>query len=537
MKIYVNGKIHTMDGEQGVYEAIAVSGNIIAALGDADSLTARYPDAEVSDLNGRTVIPGLIDSHAHMYMAEDSEADGELYIPTSVRELLSDLKKRVRETLPGEWIVYKNTYPLRLDELRYPTLAELSDAAPNNPVSVDAFYSAQLNDAALRAIDLSKLSKGSRAVRDAAGALNGTIVNPHPYLGGFYPSSVAGTVNYQRVMKCYNRYGITTAIQGYSSFDEIRATEELHDKGLQTVRTRHTIRLAGVDMAKIGETIASAKPSDPAISRICFLKNVVDGGFLSGTSYMEYAYKNIDSVFSLVDGDVDFKGNYVTLVSELVESIKLANGLKLQYCAHAVGSLAAKKLLEAYEIVAEETDMKQNRHALLHADFLDSDMLNHAKKLALTVLFQPAWHYMDAQSLSRVMCDAEISRFMPYMDILQSGVYAAAGSDHMVKLDANTSVNPYNPFIGLYNMVSRRGRDGNVHGAHQTIDRANALLYYTRHGARVCFDEELIGSLEVGKRADFVVLDRDYFSCNESEIKDILPVMTVFDGRVVYIDN
>jgi predicted amidohydrolase YtcJ len=534
MKIYTNGKIHTMDEKLSVFQAFAVQDGKIADLGESRFLASRYSEAEICDLGGRTVIPGLIDSHAHTYMAADSEAERELFIPLSVRELLDDLKRRVREVPPGEWVVYLNTYPLRLDELRFPTLAELDAAAPENPVSVDGFYAAQLNTAALTLMDYSKLPSGGRAVKDSSGKLTGTLLNSYPYLCGYYPGSRAGKDAYVKTMRCYNRYGITTAIQGFSSFDEIRATQELYDKGTQTLRLRHTIKLFGEDRESLGERIKKAAPTDPAFSRVCFIKDTIDGGFLTGTAYMEYPYRNIDSVFSITDCGDGFKGNYVTKSEQLAESIRLANKLGLQYCAHCVGSLAAKKLIEAYEFVAKAEDMSLRRHALLHADFLDYDMLSRAKKLGLTVLFQPAWHYMDAQSLPRVMLNAEIERFMPYADILVSGVNAAAGSDHMVKLDADKSVNPYNPFIGLYNMVSRRGRDGKAYGADKAIDRESALLYYTRHAARVCFDEDLIGTLEPGKRADFTVLDRDYFSCAEHEIKDILPVMTVLDGKEVY---
>ena len=159
--LFYNGKIHSMDETLTTATAMVVCGGKIMELGADHALMQKYPDADLHDLAGSTVIPGLIDSHAHMFMAADSEGDGELFIPDSVEQLLADLARRVKTVPKGEWIGYKNTYPLRLRELRYPTREELDRIAPEHPVAVDGFYSAQLNSCALAALDLNALWRRS----------------------------------------------------------------------------------------------------------------------------------------------------------------------------------------------------------------------------------------------------------------------------------------------------------------------------------------------------------------------------------------
>lgn len=535
--LYYNGNIHSMDEMLNTYTAMVVCGGKIVDLGVDHELMSHYPDADLYDLKGKTVIPGLIDSHAHIFMAADSEGDGELYIPTSVEELLNDLRDRVKNIPEGEWISYKNTYPLRLEELRYPTLQELDTIAPKHPVAVDGFYSAQLNSCALKSLDLSHLPAGGRVIYDNDGAMTGTLLNCFAMLVRYYKTR---TVKPQKeaiceVMHAYNQMGITSSVEAMSTMAGIDAVEKLYDEGRQTVRLRYTMMVPPLDKHnEFIQNIRSFEPQNAEFSRINFIKNTIDGGILTGTSLMEYAYQNLESVFSLYGVGDDWRGNLVTDVDVLTQSILLAQEMGLQYGAHCVGSRAAQKLIDAYKKANVQSDIEGRRHALLHADFMDKSMISDVKELDLTVLFQPAWHYMDAPYMDKIVDARECARFMPYMQILSSGVHAAAGSDHMVKYDADLSVNPYNPFTGLYNMVTCRARDGEVYGEHQAIDRISALLYYTRHAAWSIFDEKLIGSLARSHRADFLILNKNYFECSEEDIRNIHPIETIVEGKCVY---
>lgn len=532
--IFYHGNIHSMDDELHTYSAMTVCGGKLVDLGEDHDLLQKYPDADHYDLKGRTVIPGLIDTHAHIFMVADSEGDGELFIPDSVEALLSDLRERVKMTPEGEWIAYKNTYPLRLKELRYPTKKELDFIAPRHPVAVDGFYSAQLNSCALASLDLSALPPGGRIMRDQEGEKTGVLLNCFGILVPHYPTRTKKSQKcaIAEVMAAYNRMGITTSVEAMSNISGICAVEELQKERAQTVRLRYTMMVPPKSQHEAFiHQVHAISCANPDFARVAFLKNTIDGGILTGTSLMDGAYYGLSEIFGLDGIEEEWRGNLVTDVPVLCDSIRLAQENELQFGAHCVGTQAARKLLEAYERVGET---EGRRHTLLHADFMDHSMIEKAKELDLTVLFQPAWHYMDAPFLHRILGEQECACFMPYRDLLQSGVHAAAGSDHMVKYDPIRSVNPYHPFVALYNMVTCKARDGKVHGGEQAIDRVDALLYYTRHAAWALFDEELTGTLQKGNRADFLILDRDYFTCPVDEIAQIRPLATYVDGMRVF---
>lgn len=528
MTVYVNGKIHTMDEALTVTDALAVEGGKIKALGDA----AKELAGERVDLGGKTVVPGLIDTHLHLFTSAESEADGELVIPTSIPGLLSHLADRVKTLPKGEWVVYKNTYPLRIFELRYPTLEELDAVAPDHPVAVDGYYSQQLNSCALSMIDLDNLPMGGKVVRDASGRMTGVLCNCNALFAPLaakreqcsLEDAIAG------LMAEYNRVGITAGVEGIGNFGEIEAVERLNGEGRQTVRMRYTLILPMADRAEFVEKIKALTLTEE-FGAVRFLKNVVDGGILTGTSFMMEPFCNKETIFGLHGMGDDWRGNHVTKHELLVDTIRLAQDAGLQHSAHCVGDAAVDALLSAYEEVG---DTAGRRHAVLHGDFVDEALLARAKAADVQILFQPAWHYMDAPNVGKILPEAEVEKFQPYRTMLNAGVKVAAGSDHMVKWDERASCNPYDPFLALYNMTTCKARDGKVYGAEETVSRTEALLCYTRYAAYATFDEDRFGSLEVGKFADFAVLDRDYFTCAEDEILNIRPVLTVVGGKEVY---
>lgn len=532
MKLYINGKIHSMDTAGGVHSALLVKDGAIADIGKSEELTAKYPEAEKIDLGGQVVIPGIIDTHTHIFASAYSEKTRELVIHKSVGALLTELRERVKTLNPGEWVVYKNTYPLRLDELRYPTLAELDETAPDNPVVVDGYYSSQLNTAALRTIDFDKLPRGAGIEYDDEGNMTGLIKCANPYITSFIDFGNGSEEDALRsLMREYNKCGITMGVEAMGSVDNIKTMKKLQDAGEQTVRVRYTLPA----VPAVAESAMKTDAGDRGFARVEFLKNFLDGGFLTGTAFMEYPYlrQGLKEIFGIDTRGEDDYGMVLFTVEELADSIRLARKYRLKYGAHCVGSGASQRLLEAYKLVDGENPIKGERHSLIHADFMDEDAINRANDMGISVLFQPAWHYMDAHALDRFIDPRDISRFMKYDVILKANL-AAAGSDHMVKHDPNESVNPYNPFLGMYNMVTCRSRDGKQYGAEGCVSREEALVAYTRDAARVCFDENDLGTLAVGKRADFAVLDRDYFTCPEKEIPEIRATMTVVDGKRVW---
>ncbi|MBQ8003599.1 MAG: amidohydrolase family protein, partial [Oscillospiraceae bacterium] len=331
------------------------------------------------------------------------------------------------------------------------------------------------------------------------------------------------------LMREYNKCGITMGVNAMGSVDDIKLMKKLQDNGEQTVRVRYT--LPAVDA--VAKAAMETDAGDREFARVEFLKNFLDGEFLTGTAFMEHPYHGLYEIFGIDTHGEDDYGMVLLSEEELADKIRLARKYGLKYGAHCVGSGASRRLLNAYKIVDAENSIKGERHSLIHADFMDGNAIADANSMGISILFQPAWHYVDAPYLDKFLHPDDMARFMKYTTILTADL-AAAGSDHMVKHDPNESVNPYNPFLGMYNMVTCRARDGKAYGAETAVGREHALIAYTRDAARVCFDENTLGTLEVGKFADFAVLDNNYFTCSEEEIPDIRSVMTVVDGKRVW---
>ena len=528
-KLFVNAKIYTMDDQLSTADAMCVFGDKIAGVGTADRLALEHPDTQIIDLNGAAVIPGLIDSHCHFATAFDSEAMGEIFIPTNIPDLLADVAKKAASLATGRVIYYPNTYPIRING-GYPTLEQLDLAAPNHPVCVCGFYSMAVNSAFLRANNITKDTpnpNGGMIMKAQNGQPTGLLLNCLSYLPEkpFALDLEQKTNVLIRGMEAYNRAGITTVLDAGTDTFFLQSMKNIIGENKQTVRVRCTLMLDGHDDQQVIDFKQHFEGVEPQHLKPVNCKTLVDGGILTGTSYMKYPYEKTLTAFGFQLEN--WRGLIAKTVEQLKAQIVLAQRHQLSYTAHCVGSAAAQLLLEAYTQTRLDPTLL---HSITHGDFLSKDMLEQMRGLGIGLLFQPAWHYMDACALEETVAPQEYASFMPYRDILNFGVLAGAGSDHMAKFDKDLSQNPYNPFSALYNMVTGKDRTGQKPASAQTISRADALLYYTKKAADMTFDRQDLGSLELGKLADFLVLDRDYFTCPEAEIKDITPAMTFFGG-------
>lgn len=530
-----------MNESKDKYNAMAVSGGRILAIGTNEQiLSLRNENSKVYNLEERVVIPGLIDTHTHIFWVALGELYGEVFIPLSVKDLLEYTKKQVKSLNPGEWIYFRNTYPTRLKEYRFPTIEELDSVAPNNPVYVDGAYAGQANSYLLNMLGIDEKTpdppSGKFIKNKTTGRLTGLLFRCGDIIKKYYKENNASTdeikKGFQNIQSEYNKLGITSVIDGNAGKKDVRAINELYDEGKLSLRVVLTGLMSPNDPSgSILKNLESSLTTAREWAKLSFAKIIVDGGILTGTSYMRKPYNDRIGLFG-IELD-DFKGILQYDTKELASFINTAFNLRLQMTAHCIGDAAVDILLDAYELYHSKESIKDRRYSIIHADFTDKDTLSRIKNLGLSVLFQPAWHYMDGDILKKVLDGETMRSFLPYKEYLDMGIHAASGSDHMIKYDSLLSQNPYNPYLALYNMVTRKTILGTAVGEKQAISRYDALAMYTKYASYVSFDENIKGTLEVGKLADFAVLSHDYFSCPEEDIKAIHSVMTVVDGEVV----
>jgi predicted amidohydrolase YtcJ len=202
--------------------------------------------------------------------------------------------------------------------------------------------------------------------------------------------------------------------------------------------------------------------------------------------------------------------------------------------AHSQGGGAVDTLLDVFETLNRERPIAPTRSHLIHASWMSADSIARAKRLGVLVDAQPDWLYFDGVALGKVMSAAALRYFVPLHSLVAAGVLVAGGTDHMVGWNKNTAVNAYNPFLGMWIAVTRQTAQGQVIHPEERLTREQALKMYSIWPAYMQHADRERGSIEVGKFADLVVIDRDYLTCPESEIRTIEPVTTIVNGQTAY---
>jgi predicted amidohydrolase YtcJ len=176
----------------------------------------------------------------------------------------------------------------------------------------------------------------------------------------------------------------------------------------------------------------------------------------------------------------------------------------------------------------------ESRFSIIHGNFFTDQAIKRMHELGVYADMQPAWFYKDADAMEYILGEQRIQTFHPYRSLIDGGVMVNGGSDHMVGWDADASINPYNPFLGMWTMVSRTTERGSTIMIPEAVTREEALKIYTINNAYASFEESLKGSLEPGKLADIVILSGDLLSCPLDQIRNLTSELTIVGGRIVF---
>ncbi len=540
--IFHNGKVLTVDPKFSIQEAVAVKGNRIAAVGTSKQVLAseRGPRTEVIDLQGRTVVPGLIDSHLHPLEAGLSELRRPLPRLDSIPAVQRYIRERAAETPKGQWIMVPRTFPTRLAELRMPTRSDL-DVATNHPVMFDASYVVIVNTYALKMCGITRETPNpprGEIVHGENGEPNGILKNARKLLKGL-PSEGEFTAAeklqaLEKMLGLYQAAGLTAISDG--SVDDVDLYRKLKDAGRLPVRV---VMTRWMDISRPAEELIAAIRSAPYTTntgdewlKFGAFKVNYDGGMTIGTAYQRRPYGPF-GVQLYGKTDPNDRGQLFAPLDKYIAVLGAARDKGWQLSAHTQGGGAIDLFLDTMEALDRKQPVAPARSHWIHASFQSPEALRRARKLGVLADVQPAWLYLDGPALEKVFGEEGMRYFFPLRSYLDAGVTVAGGSDHMIGWDKNHAINPYNPFLGLWTCVTRKTVRGGVIHPEERITRAEALRMYTLGGAYRTFNEKSLGSIETGKLADLVVIDRDYLTCPEDDIARIEPVMVVVDGRIV----
>ncbi len=523
--VLMNGTIVTADDRFSVAQAVAVSGERVAAVGTTREIAALAgPATRRIDLHGRTVVPGLIDNHIHALRAMTTwPLEVRLEGVYTRRAAVAALLARAERTGPGGWVFSVGGWTTAqfADDPRPFSRAELDQLLPVNPVVLqESYYQVFLNSRALQAFgivqgqpDPPDFVPGS-IQRDAAGRptgiIRGDIAATRPVLGRLPtvpPERMeAGAL---ALFAELNRAGLTSLGVPGCSADALEVVRRLRSQN------RLTLRIFCID----GPSAASPAQVDVALPVIARTRLFQGDHVIDQVAFGETVYQPLhDRMFATssapAPADLDEWRRVATAVAEA--------GLPLH--VHAELATTIDAFLDQIEAINAVRPVRPLRWALAHVNQIGAAQLQRMQRLGLYAAVHP-WAVINGGFMHRDFGDAAFD--MPALRTIQaSGVRWGFGSDGM-------AANQYPPFTVLGFAVTGRmagGRQVN----RQTIGREDALLAYTRNNASLLFQDGQIGSLQPGKLADLVVLDRAYLAVPAVTIASLRPVMTMIGGRVVY---
>jgi predicted amidohydrolase YtcJ len=545
-----NGKVLTVDAKFTQAEAVAVRDARILAVGkSADVLKLRGPDTRVIDAGGRTVMPGLYDSHVHPVGAAVSEAVKPMAVWQSLAEVKAHVRKQAETTPKGEWIVLRYAFPTRLDDARFPTKAELDEAAPDHPVLYHAGPAGVANSRALKASGVTRDTpnppNGVVVKDEKTGEPTGMLRNAYGVLKGVPGEGDSLTADERRaavkkLLTAYSAEGLTSVADRNASRGDLDLYLRLQKDGELPVRVNVA---RGFSPGGTREEIAKrfdAMPGDDKRGgptgagdervRIGPIKLFLDGGMLNGTAYMRDPWPKGDTYQVTQD---DYRGLLFVQPKQLEMVVGEAAKRKWQVTAHCAGERGMDVLLDAYEAVHRTTPIDQMRYCITHANFPSKANLERCKKLGVCADVQPVWLYKDGSTLMKVLSKERMRWFQPYKTWLEYTTIGG-GSDHMLRYDPVKATNPWSPWLGLWVAVTRTTERKDVHEPGEALTREQAVRLYTINNAYLHHEEQEKGSLEAGKLADLIVIDRDLLTCPVAELREVKVEYTILGGKVVY---
>ncbi|WP_080507601.1 amidohydrolase [Bryobacter aggregatus] len=547
--IFRNAKVVTVDPKFRIAQAIAVRGDRIAAVGtDASVLRLRGPKTQVIDLGGKTVLPGLIDSHTHALDASLHEFDHEIPAMPDIAAVLAHVKERTKIVPEGEWIILRQVFITRLKEQRYPTRQELDEAAPRHPVIFSTGPDASLNSLGLQRNGITKATKspegqpGKVELDAVTGEPTGILRTYAAFVKSVpterQPTDAERMARLKLLMADYNSLGITSITDRAAAAGHVEIYRKLRAEGGLSCRVflDYHVAFPNRDWKDVEAEIAGVA-ADPLhkYDNMLWMRGIkvfLDGGMLTGSALMREPWGK-SKIYSITDPE--YRGMRYIDSERLYLLARASLKRELQFTAHTVGDGAIHALLNAYERVNEEFPVRASRPNLTHANFMSPEAVEKMAKLGVVADLQPAWLELDGATLVSQFGLPRMRYFQPYATLFKSGVTVGGGSDHMQRIGAMRAVNPYHPFWGMWIAIARQPRwtDQVLH-PQERITREQAIRLYTINNAFLSFEEKEKGSLEVGKLADLIVLNRDILTVPVDTIPQIRVESTYLGGRQVY---
>ena len=534
--VLFNGKIY-VEKEKFV-EAVLIEDRKIKAIGTNDEILATSDIDEKIDCQGKTVIPGLNDSHMHMFSLGETMYQAKISGCKSIDEMIEICKKYISENperVKGGLYAQGWNQDLFEDSYRMPNRFDLDKISTEIPIVLDRVCG-HILATNTKVIEVLGLDGNSPQYN------GGTFeIGEDGYPNGVFTENACNIakdiiprpdIEERRKMfieasKYAAEHGVTTVQSndlGTIVFDYptyFKLFKDIYDSGEGIVRYRHQVCFNSIDEFKDyienGE-FKNGEYDEDSLIQLGPLKLFKDGSLGARTALLREDYND----------DKGNKGLVWMSQEEMDEFCKVASEAGIQVATHVIGDAAIEQTIDSYEKTFGEEGNKL-RHALVHCQITDRALLERIAKLGIVVSYQPIFLDYDMHIVENRCGKKLASTSYAFKTLEDLGVKVAYGTD--------CPVEDCNPFPNIYSAVTRKDSKGFPEGGfypEECVDVYTAIDAYTEGSAYMEFMEGKKGRIKPGQLADIVVLDKDIFTCDPMEIRDILPVMTMIDGKVVY---
>lgn len=528
--ILTNANIVTMDENNTRASALAVQWDKILAVGqNAEILAGAHPHDRTIDVGGKTVLPGFIDTHNHLsfygYLVSSVDcraASG----AESIGDIIDRLRAEADKKPPGEWVMGWGYAHYHLKENRPITREDLDKVSAKHPVLIIQVsgHAGVANSAALQRFDYTKDTPdpvGGSIRRDPrSGEPNGILEESalmNQVQAIFFQHFSAWSLEQkmqtiQTAVTHYNRAGITSLHEAYVLPQTLHLYQEMDRRDRLNVRVyAMVIDFSAPALLDAGVTCGYGTP----MVRVGPVKMFMDGGMSNRTAAVSRPYANSDET-----------GIFLSTREDTFAKIERFHNAGYQIAIHAQGDAAIQIVLDAFENVLGPTSENPLRHRIEHCGNITDGQIVRAANLNILVSSQPMFFshvgdaFLDAFGADRG------HRLYPYRSLMNHGIRVAGASD--------SPVAPAAPLVGIRDAVLRLTGSGKEFGPEERLSLDEAVRLYTSEASYFSFDEKRLGTIEPGKYADFVILDRDITTLPAAEVVDAEVLMTVVGGRTVY---
>lgn len=538
--IFYNGDIHTVNNDNLIVSAIAISGNKILATGNDDEIkNLAHDKTKLVDLKGRSIIPGILDTHGHA--VETGLFLKGLFVNgmSSIAEMKEAIAEKLSTMQAGEWLQGGCWIETQFSEGRLPHRDDLDTVSPNNPVVIERIFAACVaNTYALKLAGITRDTPdpvGGTIERDADGTPTGVLQRTAKALvRNIMPTStdtasLAGSSVEEMedlaktAMFEFTKYGITGILEAGVGPEMCKAYQNLKTRGELLFRVAlmpnwhgFTITQNIEKMERYIDDIGFHTGFGDDWLRLSGLKMAIDGGLTSKTALKSWEYLGGDP-----EGEVPLRLD----LDKLDDWIKTAHNSQWSIGIHVMGDVAIEKAVDAI-YKAHQQNPEPRLHQLIHAYYPTAESLAKMAEARMIAAVQPAFIYGEADGYNTLLPKDKQESFLPLRSYIDAGVIIATSTD--------TPSAHYNPFWGLYSAVTRKGMHGHQLGTSEAITVPEMLRAMTYNGAIMTGEEKSKGSLEPGKLADLVILDCCLSNLPDEELRNIQVDLTMVDGKTVY---